>query len=50
MSVPEAVPLTPVAVSATGKFPSTIGVPEISPEPPFTLKPSGKLVAVKLVG
>jgi hypothetical protein len=50
LSVPEAVPPGPVAVSETAKGPSAAGTPEIKPVFEFTVNPGGKLVAVKLVG
>ena len=49
-NVPSAVPFEPLAVTVTGKLPSVVGVPEITPVDEFTTKPGGNDVAVKDVG
>jgi len=44
------VPLLLVAPNVTVEVPAAVGVPEIKPVPLFTVRPTGRLVAPKLVG
>ena len=47
---PLPVPALLVALTVTWEIPGPVGVPEIKPEPVFTVRPAGNPVAPKLVG